>query len=523
MPATTYTTGTATVSNGSTSVVGTGTTWLTSGIQAGDNFWANGLSVRILSVTDNTHMTLAYAWPGTGLSGANYEIRYMPEATRVLAAAREAIGYMANGNLYAEAQLSAAADKISYYTGAGTKALTDFSSFARTLLDDTSASAMRTTLGAAQDSAVLHLAGAETLTGTKTVSVSNATTLADYLYFKPTDYASGKPYVGIQKSATATQWNINLWDGASNAGTINFSCGTLSWNGSTLANLTTSQTFTALKTISLGTATTAAGYLQFKPTDYADGGTKTTLNIGKSATDSDWYISQYNGSASIGKFNIYVATFAVQAAYTTTTASAANVNIASDGTFARSTSSEKYKTDIEPMADAWADKILQMQPIWYRSTCDMDNPDWSWWGLSAEAVAAIDPRLVHWKTHDTIVEMVERTVEEREEYLERVDHVSEDVVTIDEETGEHLISTVVHDVPIYGERTVTRVEMVPQPRSVPLETPEPEGVAYERLTVHLIHLAKRQDAELAELKAANLMLENALSAIETRLSALENA
>lgn len=63
----------------------------------------------------------------------------------------------------------------------------------------------------------------------------------------------------------------------------------------------------------------------------------------------------------------------------------------------RSTSSLRYKCDVEPLKDKYADQILSLNPIWYRSKCEGDDPTHSFYGLAAEEVAAIDPRLVSWE------------------------------------------------------------------------------------------------------------------------------
>ena len=141
-----------------------------------------------------------------------------------------------------------------------------------------------------------------------------------------------------------------------------------------------------------------------------------------------------------------------------TTASAANAFLNSGSSPAnqllRSTSSLRYKTDIEDLEQERSDSILNFRPVWYRSLAEADRNDWSWYGLIAEEVAEIEPRLVHWTYLEDAYEEVE------------------------------------------GER-----QLKPDAEMVP------DGVQYDRLTVLLLDVVQRQQKAIETLEAKVAALE----------------
>lgn len=144
-----------------------------------------------------------------------------------------------------------------------------------------------------------------------------------------------------------------------------------------------------------------------------------------------------------------------------TTATAANVVIAaSNASMYRSTSSIKYKSPVEDLEDDYADRVLEMRPVWYRSITGNDPADYSYYGLIAEEVAAIDPRLVS-----------------------------------------------------FGPTANCICDEDPDDPGVTVHTPEcltePEGVQYDRLVPHLISVAQRQATQIEQLLARVEALESA--------------
>lgn len=155
-----------------------------------------------------------------------------------------------------------------------------------------------------------------------------------------------------------------------------------------------------------------------------------------------------------------------------TTASGANayLDFGLSNALYRSTSSLRYKTDVQDLDSKYLDRILDLRPVRYRSAAGADDPSLSHFGLVAEEVAKIEPRLVNFVYADEDYEEV------------AIDAAGE---------GE-------------GEPRTERKLREGAERKVP------DGVQYDRLTVLLLGLVKRQqsridalETKLAELAAAS--------------------
>ena len=181
-----------------------------------------------------------------------------------------------------------------------------------------------------------------------------------------------------------------------------------------------------------------------------------------------------SGAVSISKSsgNGYLS---VQQAYDGTTSSAVNMHILSNGNFLRSTSSGRYKTDIEDAEMSYAEELYNLRPIYFRSLCTVDNPNHSHWGFVAEEVAEIDSRLCFYKTKEVVLD-------------------DEGNQTFDDDGA-------------LVERD--------------LDEPIVEGVQYDRMIPLLLMLLKAEKDKVETLQTKVATLETQNADFETRIAALE--
>lgn len=256
-------------------------------------------------------------------------------------------------SITALAALTPAADRLPYFTSTSAAALATLTSYARSLLDDSDAPTARGTLG---------LGTAATMTGPSGTIVGTS----------DTQTLTNKTVSGATISGTTTLPGSGQITSAGRIGVGGAPSFPIHIVGATATDAT----------LLLQGTGGASGTLRQQ-----QGGNVTELIGGVGLT-----ANQVSG------VRLFSATSTAFTCRSATTASAANLFQSADDTaLLRSTSSLKYKYGIEDLDPQIALATFNsLRPIYYRSTAEADRQDWSWYGLAAEEVAEIDPRLVHW-------------------------------------------------------------------------------------------------------------------------------
>lgn len=165
------------------------------------------------------------------------------------------------------------------------------------------------------------------------------------------------------------------------------SCGTLSSlnvAGSTYLGVATT-----------GNAVTLRGETVSYYSTYTDPmlGTAKALKIAGGAAVDDLYAPKVTSTSGNLLLEAASGTLYSNSVYSSTTATAASLSVTGTGFLQRSTCSGVYKTDVEDLDPLYSSSVYKMRPVYYRSLCELDRKDWSHYGLIAEELAEIDPRL----------------------------------------------------------------------------------------------------------------------------------
>lgn len=175
-----YTTGSATVTNGSNQVTFIGTALVSAAVRQGDLLVINGLSVTINEVVNNTTVNLLFPWTGTSGTYDDYEIRFTTDAARTLASTSSLLDSLTTNSLYALLGTTPATDTIPYYNGLNSATTTAFTAFARQMLAGADANAIQQLLGlVAQSSNIDSTAGRVLMMGAFGLGSTTMPTLDD--------------------------------------------------------------------------------------------------------------------------------------------------------------------------------------------------------------------------------------------------------------------------------------------------------------------------------------------------------
>ena len=195
------------------------------GVAIGSNVQAYDATLQSLSSLGTAANRIAYTsgvdtWAETTLTAFGRTLIDDVDAATALAT----LGAQPlDAELTAFAGLTSAADKLGYFTGSGTMAVTDLTATARTLLDDGSTSAMRSTLGLvigtdvqAQDAELAAIAGLTSaadrlpyFTGSGTASLATFTSFGRSLV-DDADAATARTTLGVAIGTNVQGWDADL-------------------------------------------------------------------------------------------------------------------------------------------------------------------------------------------------------------------------------------------------------------------------------------------------------------------------
>ncbi len=109
-----YRDGSVSVTKNSNAVVGTNTYWLTAGLNPGDIFKVDGVDYEIVSITDNTHLTIAGNYAGTTGTGKSYAIVRNFTATTLPRIASQTAELLGDFSKYIDADMQSIHGKSAY-------------------------------------------------------------------------------------------------------------------------------------------------------------------------------------------------------------------------------------------------------------------------------------------------------------------------------------------------------------------------------------------------------------------------
>ena len=337
--------------------------------------------------------------------------------------------------------------------------------------------------------------GSATQVGTFTVNAKGLIEAASNVTITP-DFASltGKP---------TTISGYGITDAVTNGNNVNLG---LANSSNTIVNVGQGATGNKFAVIDLigDTTYTDAGLRVGRANDGANG-TSIIQHRGTGGLIINAVDAGYISFATNDLTRATIASDGSQTMTTATTASAANLfQSASGAVILRSTSSRRYKHNIERVLPEYSNNVLNLEPVWYQSTAEADNPNHGFWGLIAEEVAKIDPRLVHFAYLESDYDIVEVAPATDAVFDDVMVEISPPIAATYSDDGQEVTPAIPAKHRIETAKVAPAMPPRYERRLKHGAVKVPDGVQYDRIIVLLLDVAKRLEARVAALEAALL-------------------